>query len=143
MPQSADQQRVTDAQYMPSTSLVMDSVPQNSSGLIPQTSDQQFSPMTTAASNSMNSFAAYAPSAPESEIKTAEFAQSHDSVRHDSAYGSYTTGAVPVMRNGGYRAENFQQQAQDLYNFLYDRNAAIPEWQQHDNVSPFSGRTAV
>lgn len=136
-------QRVTEAQYMPATSSALDSVSQHGSNLIAHVSEQQYSPITPATTSSINSFGAFTHTAPTSEVKAEEFPQTQDSVRHDSAYGSYTPGTGPIMRDGGFRTENFQQPSHDSYNLYYDRTAAIPEWGQYDNVPSFASRTAI
>ncbi|KAL9090155.1 MAG: hypothetical protein Q9165_005435 [Trypethelium subeluteriae] len=136
-------QRVPESQYLPTTSSALDALPQHGSALVAQTSEQQFSPITPPTTSGINHFGAYAPSVATSDIKTEQFSQHHDSMRHDSAYEAFPLGTGHMARDGGFRTEHFPSQPQDSYNLYYDRTTTIPEWQQYDNVAAFTGRTAM
>ena len=140
-------QRATESQYLPNTSTALDPISQNGSSLMAQTSEQQFSPITPTTTNSMASFGGlYAPSTMP-EIKTENFAHAHDAVRHDSAYGSFSNGTGPIMRDdGSFRNDSYQQQqsAHESYDLYYDNrsgNAMTSGWEPQ--YGHFTGRAPL
>ncbi|KAI9684315.1 MAG: hypothetical protein M1822_005788 [Bathelium mastoideum] len=135
-------QRSADAHYLPTTSTTLETIPQNAPVSLAHSSEQQYSPITPTTTNGMNHFGLYAPSTTVPDIKTEAFSQPHESVRHDSAYGSFS-GAAPLMRDDGLRADSFQAPPQDPYGLYYERNSGVPEWSQYEHIPTYAGRSAI